>query len=197
MQSEHIFYCSIRIVIPVLSVVLFLIQRQKKITVQRKNLQLQKQIQEIEREKEILQKEIELRNRKLSSRTLYLSDRNQLINDLLSSIKNMQELSMFPALDAQIRHLKDHLKDDNQWETFIIHFEEVNPGLLSRLQKQHPTLTSNDMRFIAYIYMNLSVKEISSLLNITIYASKKRKSRIISKMNLPDNVTLYAYISGY
>lgn len=147
-----------------------------------KNLELEKQVLEKDGKLKLLQKEIELRNRKLSARALYLSGRNQFINNLILFIETIPEISKVPALDMQIKHLKDYLRGDNEGETFISHFEEVNPGFLTRLRKQHPALTSNDMRYIAYIYMNLTTKEISTLLNITIYASKK-KERIISKMN--------------
>ncbi|MBF4518640.1 hypothetical protein IRZ71_19980 [Flavobacterium sp. ANB] len=147
-------------------------------------------------EQELLQKEIELKNKKLSARALYHSGRNQLINNLLLTIENIPELSKVPALNTQIKHLKNYLRSDNEWETFVFHFEEINPGFLGRLRKLHPELTSNDMRYIAYIYMNLTTKEISNLLNITIYASKKRKERIISKIKLPNDITLYSYLSN-
>lgn len=195
-ENDCQFYYLIIIIILFIFTLVILILSQKKIAVQRENLELEKQIQEKDRAKEILQKEIELRNRKLSARALYLSGRNQLINNLLLSIENTPELSKVSSLDKQIKHLKDYLRGDKEWETFISHFEEVNPGFLSRLRKLHPALTSNDMRYIAYIYMNLTTKEISGLLNITIYASKKRKERIISKMNLPNDITLYSYLSN-
>jgi DNA-binding CsgD family transcriptional regulator len=194
-ENDCKFYWLLIIVILFMAIFLMLIQRQKKKVIQRKNLELEKQIHEKNKELKLLQREIELRNRKLSARALYLSGRNQLINDLILFIETIPELSKVPTLDIQIKHLKDYLRDDTEWETFISHFEEVNPGFLARLRKLHPALTSNDMRYIAYIYMNLTTKEISNLLNITIYASKKRKERIISKMNLPNDTTLYSYLS--
>jgi len=195
-ENDCKFYGLVMIVIMFIVIFLMLTQRQKKMLLQRKNLDLEKQIHEKDRELKLLQKEIELRNRKLSARALYLSGRNQLINNLLLFIENIPELSKVPALDKQIKHLKDYLRDDNEWETFLSHFEEVNPGFLAKVRKLHPVLTSNDMRYIAYIYMNLTTKEISSLLNITIYASKKRKERIIAKMNLSNDITLYSYLSN-
>ncbi|MEO6177181.1 MAG: hypothetical protein ABIP27_18650 [Flavobacterium circumlabens] len=193
---DYKIYGLVMIVLLFILIFLILIQRKNKIVLQRKNLKLEKQVHEKDRELKLLQKEIELRNRKLSARALYLSGRNQLINNMILCIGTIPELSKIPSLDIQIKHLKDYLKGDNEWETFISHFEEVNPGFLARLRKQHPALTSNDMRYIAYIYMNLTAKEISTLLNITIYASKKRKERIISKMNLPNGITLYSYLSN-
>lgn len=196
LKNERKLYYSIIIGILSIVTIVVLILRQKKLTVQRNNLILEKHIREKDMQQEQLQKEIEVRNRKLSARALYVSDRNQLIDNILISIANIPELSKEPHLATEIKTLKSYLKNDDEWENFISHFEEVNPGFLGRLKKLHPTLTSNDMRYIAYTYMNLTAKEISNLLNITIHASKKRKERIALKMNLADDISLYSYISA-
>ena len=164
------------------------------------NLLLEKEIKEKETnallEQERLKSEIEARNRKISAKALFLSDRNRLIDDILQSISNIPELINNTFLTDKISALKSYLKNDNEWDDFIAHFEEVNPGLLHKLKSMHPSLSANDMRFIAYIYMNLSVKEISGLLNITYEACKKRKERIMSKMELQPDISLYDYISA-
>jgi tetratricopeptide (TPR) repeat protein len=163
------------------------------------HLLLEQQIRERETklllEQERLKNEIEARNRKLSAKALYLSGRNQLIEEILQSLSRVPELAEDKTLATHIKTLKSHLKTDEEWDSFITHFEEVNHGVLSRLKALHPTLTANDMRFIAYIYMNLSTKEIASMLNITPEACRKRKERLADKLGLPENVGLYDYLS--
>jgi len=163
------------------------------------NLLLEQQIKERETtallEQERLKNEIEARNRKLSAKALYLSGRNELIEDILSSVSGTTELSKNPALAGHIKTLKAHLKTNDEWDSFLTHFEEVNQGFLSRLKTAQPGLTANDIRFIAYIYMNLSTKEIASMLNITAEAIRKRKERLATKMELPEGTSLYDYLS--
>ena len=163
------------------------------------HLLLEQQIRERETklllEQERLKNEIEVRNRKLSAKALYLSGRNQLIEEILQSLSRVPELAEDKTLANHIKTLKSHLKTDDEWDSFITHFEEVNHGVLSRLKAIHPTLTANDMRFIAYIYMNLSTKEIASMLNITPEACRKRKERLADKLGLPENLALYDYLS--
>lgn len=164
------------------------------------NLLLEKQIREKETsallEQERLKNEIEARNRKLSAKALYLSGRNTIIEDVVASISKVPELAKNPDLNSHIKTLKDHLKTDHEWDSFITHFEEVNQGYLNRLKTKHPSLTANDIRFISYLYMNLSTKEIATLLNITLEACRKRKERIAAKMELPDSSHLYNYLSA-
>jgi len=146
-------------------------------------------------EQERLKNEIEVRNRKLSARALYLSGRNELIEEVITSLSQNTAVADNAALAQHLRSLKGHLKHNDEWDSFITHFEEVNHGLLEKLKAKHPSFTANDLRFIAYIYMNLSTKEIATLLNITPEACRKRKERLASKMELPQNTLLYDYLS--
>jgi len=93
-----------------------------------------------------------------------------------------------------ITKLKHQLKKDSDWTDFLTHFEEVNQNFLKTIKDKHSTLNQNDIRFLSYVYMNLSTKEISTLLNITLEACRKRKERIIKKMELADNTDLYDYL---
>lgn len=163
------------------------------------NLLLEKMFKEKETsallEQERLRNEIEIKNRKLSAKALYLSGRNQLIEETLQSLSRLPEISKDVNLVNHIKTLKSHLKTDDEWDSFIIHFEEVNQTFLNNLKEKHPKLNSNDIRFITYIYMNLSTKEISSMLNITADACRKRKERIAARMELPHDINLYDYLS--
>lgn len=164
------------------------------------NLLLEQQMREKETkallEQERLKNEIDARNRQLSAKALNLSGRNELIEDIIDSFSQNAKLRSDPALSRHIRDLKKLLKTDDEWESFITHFEEVNNHMLKRIQALHPSLTSNDLRFIAYLYMNLSYKEIAVIFNITTVACGKRKERIAAKMNIPKSISIYNYISG-
>ncbi|SHL99528.1 tetratricopeptide repeat protein [Chitinophaga sp. CF418] len=145
-------------------------------------------------EQERLKNEIEIRNRKLSAKALYLSGRNELIDEIITTLSKMPDLSKDST--RHISQLKSYLRTDDEWDDFSTHFQEVNQGFLNALRQNHPNLTSNDVRFLSYIYMNLNTKEIASLLNITPEGCRKRKERITKKMQLPDNTSLFEYLSG-
>lgn len=146
-------------------------------------------------EQEKFKNEIEAKNRQLAAKALSLSTRNELIEDVIDSLSANSEVSGNPNLKKPILELKNQLKRDADWDDFFSHFEEVNQGFLKSLKEKHPDLTSNDVRYISYVYMNLSTKEISLLLNITVEACRKRKERIIKKMNLSEETDLYTYLS--
>ena len=139
-----------------------------------------RKIDELELKK--LSNDIAEKNRKLSAKALYLSGRNELIEEIINSLEQIPEIQA--NIQPHIHTLKEHIKADDEWDDFITYFEQVNPEFIKTLQIRHPQLTPADIRFICYLYMNLDLKEISSIFSITLEASKKRKQRIAKKMEL-------------
>ncbi len=164
------------------------------------NLLLEKQLHTKEAvallEQERLKNEIENRNRKLATKALQISGRNELIKEVINSLTDQTEIARNAFLSTKIKELKKILKNDSEWDSFLTHFEEVNHGLLTKLRNNHPELTANDIRFLSYLYMELTTKEIASLFNITVEAARKRKERISNKMGLEDSSALYSYITA-
>ncbi|PNW26944.1 hypothetical protein BKP44_15200 [Formosa algae] len=163
------------------------------------NLVLEKQLHAKEAflllEQEKLKNEIETRNQKLAAKALQTSSRNELLKEVINSLSSQSEISRNVFISKKIKELKSLLKNDNEWESFLKHFEEVNHNFIHALKKRHPELTANDIRYISYLYMDLTNKEISSLFNITPVASRKRKERISAKMGLLEGTDLYTYLS--
>jgi len=166
-----------------------------------KKLILEKQLNEqnalILLEKERFKNEIEKKNRELTTKALSVSTRNDLIEDILKTLTDSKDVAQNEFLRRRIMELKKHLNKQSQWDDFFKHFEEVNQGFIENLKEKHPNLTAKDIRFLSYLYMNLSTKEIASLFNITVEACRKRKERIIKKMNIDETTSLFNYLSSF
>lgn len=124
------------------------------------------------------------KNRKLSANALYLSGRNQLIEEIINSLIEIPAINFNVKAISNIKTLKEHLNVDEEWDDFLIYFEQVNPEFLKTLQNENFQFTASEIRFICYMYMNLDMKEISTIFNITIEAAKKRKQRIAKKLDI-------------
>lgn len=145
-------------------------------------------------EQERLRNDLDTLKRKLLTQALFTSSRNSLFEEVNASILQKPALMKDKVLLSKITKLQSSLNEESEWETFLAVFEDVNQGILQRIKQQYPILTQNDMRFLAYIYMNLSIKEIASILNITPESCRKRKERIALKIDLPEKLNLYDYI---
>lgn len=146
-------------------------------------------------EQEKLKNEIEARNRQLAAKALAAAGNNQLLEELIVA------LSESPAHNSstlkQLQKFKERLDSGNDWNEFISHFDQVNHGMLTTLQQTYPDLNSSDVRFISYLYMNLNTKEISSIMNITPDACRKRKERVRQKIGLEADSDLYTFLCSF
>jgi len=146
-------------------------------------------------QREIMQKEIERKRKEIAATTMFVTSRNELINELLQSIALFEETKDNQLLNKTTNHLKQLLKTGDQQEDFLVHFEEANPDFVQTLRTKHPTLSVSDVRFLAYVRMGLTMKEMSTLMNIEPESCKRRKNRIAKKLQIDTAADLYRYIS--
>jgi len=149
-----------------------------------------------EKQLELKKLDVSEKNSELTAKALYFNKRNQLIESIIYTLESNSEKYGDSEIKKYIRSIKNILKTDNEKEDFMSHFEKVNPLFLKKLKKDHPKLTSNDIRFLCYIYMNLDLKEIASIFNITYNACKKRKWKIQEKLGLERTHSIYNYLSS-
>jgi DNA-binding CsgD family transcriptional regulator len=141
---------------------------------------------EISRNKQ-LQDKLEANQRELASSTLYIAQKNELLAKLKTQIKELNNLypeNKHQGLQDIESTLQSNLYLDGDWSKFKLHFEQVHPHFFKNLQASHPYLTKNEVRLSAYLHMNLSTKEISTLLNITPASVRQAKSRLYKRMGI-------------
>ena len=207
-KKQQILFGSIIILVLVISFSVYKGLKNKMIKQKQKaiiaNLELEKERKEhLLAEKELetnklkqqqLKHKVAEKNRELTAKALYFTNRNELIKDIINSLENNNKVAENKETAKQIRAIRNILQADDQGNDFMKHFESVNPGVLKRLKEKHPQLNTNDIRFICYVFMNLSLKEISMIFNITYNACEIRNRRIKEKMELDKNASLYDYI---
>lgn len=109
------------------------------------------------------------------------------------------DTSQSPAAKQQVKRLvKDierQLNDQSGWDNFVEHFNNTCNGFFDRLTTKHPKLTHSDLRLCAYIRLNLSTKEIASLMNVSSSSVEMAKYRLRKKLELEESVSLPYYLT--
>ena len=156
--------------------------------------------QEIKRKEEqatmseqLLREEIELKNKEISSRALVSATKNDILHQVITRIEKANG-SAPNGLNSLKNELKNTIDIDKDWKDFVVHFEQTHEGFFQQLMKKHKSLNNNDLRFIAYLKINLGSKEIARLLNITPASFRKRKMRLRDKLGLERHENLETYI---
>ncbi len=129
---------------------------------------------------------IQLKARETATKALFLGNKNKLINDVIEAL-NKPEQSYKKANQKHINNIISGLKlnqNTNIWEAFEKEFTEVHPSFYKNLQQQYPTLTRNEKRLCAFLKMNMSSKEIASILHLSSDSVNKARTRLRKKINL-------------
>lgn len=77
---------------------------------------------------------------------------------------------------------------------FLARFKEVYPDFYKKLTSKHPYLTEHDIKFCAYLRLNLTNKEILQYENISLRTIESKKYRLKKKLGLPPETNLNKWI---
>lgn len=155
------------------------------------------QIRQKEDENVRLSRELELRNRELTSKTMGIVKNGEFIGEV---VKELQNLEVKKENKDKVQRIIDKLRNNQQedsWEEFEIRFAKVHKDFNTKLAEKHPDLTPNERRLCAFLRLNMTTKEISS---ITYQSSKSidvARSRLRKKMNLPREENLICYLAEF
>lgn len=191
------FFLVIVAAIALLFVVLYLVLRHRNKTL--------RQQQELERTKQ----EVALREQRLKLESQLRTMREKVIQqqktDLLSQVEEISKLktelekaadeSHKSAEEAFARQLSE-TKNKIGLEQFLQQFNAIYPTFFSRLSQNYPSLSTSDLQFCALIRLNLSIKDISSILAIEPKSTYKKKYRIEEKMGLQPGEHLERVLMG-
>ena len=96
--------------------------------------------------------------------------------------------------DDQIRKVQkiidEGMNDERDWNLFETSFNEAHGSFFKKLKANHPDLVPNDLKLCAYLHMNMSSKEMASLLNISLRGVEIRRYRLRKKLNIPHDKNL-------
>lgn len=141
--------------------------------------------------REKLDAELEFKKKELTSHALHLAQKNEVLEDLKQKAELLNGSENDPRGYRQlISTIKYNLQDDNNWENFKRYFEQVHKNFNSMVKDKFPDITSNELRLMALLKMNLSSKEIANILNITPEGIKKARYRLRKKMNISSDESL-------
>ena len=142
---------------------------------------------------EKLNQEIESKNRELAISTMSIVKRNEVLRKVKKELKRNNNLS---ANDTVFKLIDKNLENTKDWNVFIDAFNSADKDFLKRAKALYPELTHNDLKFCAYLRLNLTSKEIAPLLSISVKSVEVRRYRLRKKMKLTHKMNLIDHILG-
>ena len=138
-----------------------------------------------------LRNELESKNRELATTAMSLINKNELLLGIKHDLMQMGDKA---SRDEVIKLVNNNLNNNSDWEFFKEAFNNADKDFLNKIKNKHPELTANDLKFCAFLRLNLSSKEIAPLLNISVRSVEIKRYRLRKKMKLEHSDNLIDYI---
>lgn len=149
--------------------------------------------QKNEYNKHALEKTLSMKNEQLLQYSEIISHKNEFLNKIKIGLEGMRNNEAKRWVNLILKEMNNEKKE------FLFHklFSEINQDFISRLTKQYPLLTSNDIRTLSFIRTNLSKKEICNLMNISPRSLDTNRYRLKKKMNFKEETDLDQFIRDF
>lgn len=170
----------------------------------------QQELIEIERQKEQEVRQIEedkikseLRhiNNLLAASTMNLVVKNEFMETIKEELEEVKRkgksMETKQALEKIVREIETTLRLQEDWEQFEYHFDQVHGDFLNRLREHFHDLTPNEQKLCALLRLNLSTKEISNLMSISLRGVEIARYRLRKKLGLDQGQNLSKFILEY
>lgn len=133
-----------------------------------------------------LEENLEFKERELTAKALVLLQNNELISRITDSL-NKAKYSFSKENQHLVQEIINDLRSgqhNSAWEEFEAHFTKVHTQFYLALQDKFPTLTSNEMKLCAFLRLNMSTKDISSITNQSVNSITVARSRLRKKLGI-------------
>jgi len=112
--------------------------------------------------------------------------------DELIEVKSTETDELKKKLNASFEEVANLAKASDPF--FLVRFKEVYPEFYNNLMSRYPNLSDHDIKFCAYIRLDLSTKEIVDFENISKRTVEAKKYRLKKKLELSTETDLKKWI---
>jgi DNA-binding CsgD family transcriptional regulator/ligand-binding sensor domain-containing protein len=147
---------------------------------------------------ETLKSEMQHKEKELANSTMHIIQKNNSLNKVKTDLKNMvgavEDDQVKNRLNSAIKRVNKEIDSEKQWMVFDTHVEQVHQDLFKTLKARYPELSPRELKLCAYLRMNISSKEIATLMNISTRGVEISRYRIRKKLGLDRNANLTEFM---
>ncbi len=172
------------------------LQGEKEAFLKKETEATEKQIIRLKTEK--LQAELASKSRELANSAMSLVYKNELLQKLSEEMKKLKDDNGKKLSEDQLKKIQkvidEGMSDERDWNLFETSFNEAHESFFKKLKSNHPDLVPNDLKLCAYLHLNMSSKEMASLLNISLRGVEIRRYRLRKKLEIPHDKNLTEFL---
>ncbi len=159
---------------------------------------LKAEIEKKEIEEKNLQHAVHVKTSTLSRYSLHLSQKNKMLSDLsvtLTNIAARKNVDAHSKIKSIAKEINFHLKQEREWDEFNNFFKEIHPEFVKKLSSlSQDNLSPAELRLGMLLRLNLSSKEIASILRVTPDSVRVARYRLRKKLPIDQKEELVNFM---
>lgn len=149
-------------------------------------------------QRENLENEIKAKSKLIASTTMNLIRKNEILAQIRQEVTDQKNELGDAYPDRYYRRMLNsidsHISSEEDWEIFQHNFDRIHSGFFHILKERYPSLTSTDLRFCAYLCLNMTSKDIAAMMNISLKGVEAARYRIRKKVGLDSSISLTDFL---
>ena len=139
-------------------------------------------------QKNTAQTELQAAREQMRQFTENIIEKTALIDKLTQQLSNKEQDSEQQQLINEIT--RQNILTEQDWENFKILFEKIYPGFFFNLKERARDITEAEQRMAALTRLNLTAKQMASMLGISVDSVHKGRQRLRQRLQLPSEINL-------
>jgi tetratricopeptide (TPR) repeat protein len=177
-------------------ILFYILQRYKmaKSRLIQQNLELESK--HLQLEKQHLNEDLEFRNKELTTHVMYLLKKNEFlisVSDKLMEIHGSPEQNDGKQILDIVRELRSNV-DSTVWEEFEVRFQQVHQDFYHKLNEAFPDLTPNEKKLCAFLHLNMTTKDISSITFQSPKSIQVARTRLRKRLGIDRDENLVSFL---
>ncbi|MBR9855418.1 MAG: tetratricopeptide repeat protein [Algicola sp.] len=187
--NQNVLWVALFAIAVILTILYFYLGRKGKAKIklqEYKQRMLKAELEKKAIEEKNLQREVQLKTSSLSRYSLHLSQKNKILLDLSNSLTNIasrKNMNTSEKIKTLVKEIDHNLQEENEWDEFMSFFKEIHPEFIKKLSKlSENSLSPAELRLGMLLRLNLSSKEIASILRVTPDSVRVARYRLRKKL---------------
>ena len=136
------------------------------------------------------------KEKEVTTNVLYLLKKNEFLANLTETLQELNN-QLIPENKSYMRNIISEIERNtfkDSWDEFEKRFQEVHVDFYKNLLEKFPDLTPNELKLCAFLKLNMTSKDISSITNQSVDTLKVARFRLRKKLGLENGENMIAFL---
>ncbi len=199
--NQNLLWVALFAIVSILTILYYYLNRKRKAKLkiqEYRQRMLKAELDRKEIEERNLNHEVQLKTASLSRYSLHLAQKNKILLDLSNTLKKIalrKNMNVSNKIQELVNEIDFNLQQEHEWDEFMNFFREIHPEFIKKLSHiTENSLSPSELRLGMLLRLNLSSKEIASILRVTPDSVRVARYRLRKKLPIDQKEELVNFM---